>query len=197
MIEVISLSCLTFSRKQTSPKTTSAQISNLSSWRTKCSNWCDSLTCWEEKECLYCINLIHSKKWFAKFASILNLFSHFPLLIGDDIHTLPSVYVNLYHAYDCRRPYWAVTILVAQFILGSTGLLLHEMFYTFQDAILIVNICKSSVLHFLSFSVLVENGCRVWKEERGGCTDLYRENDHNSSGQQDGQRQTGFLEQFP
>jgi len=37
------LSCLTFSRKQTSPKTTSAQISNLASWRTKCSNWCDSL----------------------------------------------------------------------------------------------------------------------------------------------------------
>lgn len=122
--EIGGLSCLTFSRKQTSPKTTLAQISNLSSWRTKCSNWCDSLTCWGKKDIIY---LFITRK------DVLNcfhpyFFSQFPLLICDNIHISPSVYVNLHPIYDFQRPYWAVTILVAQSILGSTSLFLNEMF---------------------------------------------------------------------
>lgn len=123
--EVESLSCLTFSRKQTSPKTTSAQISNLSSWRTKCSNWCDSLTCCEEKDSISIVWI-----WFINRKDLLlNLFSQFPPLICDNIHMLPSVYVNLQPAYDFQRPYWPLTILAAQSILGSTGLFLRETFW--------------------------------------------------------------------
>lgn len=40
----------TFSRKQTSPRVTSAQISKRASWRTKDSNSCASCTCLEGKE---------------------------------------------------------------------------------------------------------------------------------------------------
>lgn len=123
--EMGDLCCLTFSRKQTSPKTTSAQISNLSSWRTKCSNWCDSLTCWEEKEYLYWIHLIHQEEKMCW--SIFHSFALFLLLMCDNIHILPSACVNFHPVYGFQRPYGAIAVLISQPVLGSAGLLLETL----------------------------------------------------------------------